>query len=227
MIYRFIGVTLVIVSSAVFGHGGGLDKNGGHHDRKNGGYHCHREPCFSTQRNTDSALNEAVSENRQFSFVYRREDWKHWSDFDGDCMNTRHEILAAQSVGKVKLSPDGCYVSSGEWHDPYSGKTITRASDLDIDHVVPLKWVNDHGGGAWSSSEKEKFANDPLNLLAVDDNLNQEKGAKGPVEWMPPNHVYRCKYLMKWEEILKAYPSLKMTASDRRTTGKMIAACKQ
>lgn len=23
-------------------HGGGLDKNGCHHDRKNGGYHCHR-----------------------------------------------------------------------------------------------------------------------------------------------------------------------------------------
>ena len=23
-------------------HSGGLDKNGGHHDRKNGGYHYHR-----------------------------------------------------------------------------------------------------------------------------------------------------------------------------------------
>ena len=31
-------------------HGGGLDRNGGHHDRRNGGYHCHREPCFSQQR---------------------------------------------------------------------------------------------------------------------------------------------------------------------------------
>ncbi len=26
-------------------HGGGLDRNGGHHDRRNGGYHCHRDPC--------------------------------------------------------------------------------------------------------------------------------------------------------------------------------------
>lgn len=25
-------------------HGGGLDQNGCHHDRKRGGYHCHRPP---------------------------------------------------------------------------------------------------------------------------------------------------------------------------------------
>ena len=26
-------------------HGGGLDRYGCHHDRKAGGYHCHRGPC--------------------------------------------------------------------------------------------------------------------------------------------------------------------------------------
>lgn len=30
-------------------HGGGLDRNGGHYNRKTGVYHCHREPCFSNQ----------------------------------------------------------------------------------------------------------------------------------------------------------------------------------
>jgi endonuclease YncB( thermonuclease family) len=30
------------VSSGVFAHGGGLDASGCHHDRKHGGYHCHR-----------------------------------------------------------------------------------------------------------------------------------------------------------------------------------------
>ena len=29
---------------ASFGHGGGLDASGGHHDRKRGGYHYHRTP---------------------------------------------------------------------------------------------------------------------------------------------------------------------------------------
>lgn len=30
-------------------HGGGLDANGCHHDRKRGGYHCHRAPSSQTQ----------------------------------------------------------------------------------------------------------------------------------------------------------------------------------
>lgn len=33
---------LVLASGATFAHGGGLDANGCHHDRKHGGYHCHR-----------------------------------------------------------------------------------------------------------------------------------------------------------------------------------------
>ena len=33
---------LVLTSEPVAAHGGGLDANGCHHDRKHGGYHCHR-----------------------------------------------------------------------------------------------------------------------------------------------------------------------------------------
>jgi endonuclease G len=43
-------ITLILFSGLAFGHGGGLDSNGGHHNRKSGGYHCHREPCISSQR---------------------------------------------------------------------------------------------------------------------------------------------------------------------------------
>ncbi|MFC5576926.1 excalibur calcium-binding domain-containing protein [Lysobacter niabensis] len=32
----------VLVSEAASAHGGGLNAEGCHHDRKNGGYHCHR-----------------------------------------------------------------------------------------------------------------------------------------------------------------------------------------
>lgn len=35
-------VALATATGLVVGHGGGLDKNGCHHDHKNGGYHCHR-----------------------------------------------------------------------------------------------------------------------------------------------------------------------------------------
>jgi hypothetical protein len=37
-----IGVILAVTCGYAVSHGGGLDQSGCHHDRKNGGYHCHR-----------------------------------------------------------------------------------------------------------------------------------------------------------------------------------------
>jgi uncharacterized protein YecT (DUF1311 family) len=39
----FFALALFLPTSGVFAHGGGLDSSGCHHDRKNGGYHCHRD----------------------------------------------------------------------------------------------------------------------------------------------------------------------------------------
>lgn len=218
-------MTTWLFSTEVAAHPGGLDNNGGHTNRKTSEYHCHKDPCNDIHKQVEDATNEALSENLPVTLIYRREDWRHWIDADGDCMNTRHEILLAQAVGEVKRSPDGCYISTGIWHDPYSGKTYTRASDLDIDHVIPLKWANDHGGSRWSPSQKEMFANDSANLLAVDDGLNQQKGAQGPDQWLPPNQGYRCEYLAHWKRLLDYYSDLKMTAGEFRVFNKQLEAC--
>jgi hypothetical protein len=37
------------LSSPVLAHGGGLNSEGCHNDRKNGGYHCHRAPAPEVQ----------------------------------------------------------------------------------------------------------------------------------------------------------------------------------
>ena len=201
----------LLSTQLALGHGGGLDANGGHNDRKNGGYHCHREPCISLHAKQRKATEEASIAQRQFTPIYQRSDWKHWTDADNDCMNTRHEMLKAQADGPIKLSPDGCYVSTGVWDDPFSGKRFTRASDLDVDHIVPLKWANDRGGHSWTPAIKEQFANDPLNLLVVDDGLNQQKGAQGPTEWLPPNQAFRCEYLAMWQQGLAGAFEQKLT----------------
>lgn len=207
-------LVLMAFAPLVFSHGGGLDANGGHTDSKIGEYHCHREGCSVPSDNPQSLIEG-----------YDRDDWPHWSDDDGDCMNTRHEMLLAQADGDVNLSPDGCYVSTGTWFGPFSGKIYHRASDLDVDHVIPLKWAHDHGGAFWSTAQKQQFANDPLNLLVVDDGLNQSKGAKGPSEWMPPNQGYRCEYLARWGLVLDRYPSLSMTAAEHRVYQRMSNVC--
>lgn len=41
-------------------HGGGLDNSGGHHDRKNGGYHFHRGPLVGRQFGSRSEAEQAL-----------------------------------------------------------------------------------------------------------------------------------------------------------------------
>jgi hypothetical protein len=36
-----LGAALIMAATRARAHGGGRDKLGCHHDRKNGGYHCH------------------------------------------------------------------------------------------------------------------------------------------------------------------------------------------
>ena len=137
---------------------------------------------------------------------YNRKDWSHWIDADRDCQNTRHELLISKSLSPVSYKSDKkCLVSTGRWYGPYLDKHFTESSDLDVDHIVPLKWAHDHGAAEWSKDRKKEFANDTSNLLLVDDSENQSKGAKGPAEWMPPNKAFHCAYLLKWELLIAQY----------------------
>ena len=90
---------------------------------------------------------------------------------------------------------------SGSWNDSYSGKTITDATTLDIDHMVPLKEAHESGAANWSRERKRAYANDlddPDTLIAVDRRLNRQKGAKDPAEWLPPNPAYQTQYARAW-----------------------------
>ncbi|MEZ9922349.1 HNH endonuclease family protein, partial [Vibrio breoganii] len=96
-----------------------------------------------------------------------------------------------------------CLVVSGRWTSPFTGNTIYSASEIDIGHVVPLKWAWDHGADNWAKEKRETIANDQANLLAVEASLNRSKGAKGLDEWLPPAN--RCQYILRFIRIKKTY----------------------
>ncbi|MBT6571615.1 MAG: YHYH domain-containing protein, partial [Gammaproteobacteria bacterium] len=75
---RFTILILFSYSATAIAHGGGLDKTGGHHNRKTGEYHCHREPCLSTHQQVQSATKEATRSS--YSTLYDRDDWGGWID---------------------------------------------------------------------------------------------------------------------------------------------------
>ena len=140
--------------------------------------------------------------NRQ----YRREDYLlRWPDNDNDCQNLRHELLVRESRSDVTFTNSGnCVVSTGIWFDPYTEVELDQASDLDVDHVIPLAYAHDHGGYAWSNKMKKAFAVDQDNLLLVDDYENSVKGSKGPSEYLP-GKGFHCEYLSIWKRVAEKY----------------------
>lgn len=209
---RFLLLTAVLIivfsATAVFPHGGRLDTKGCHTEKRTGEYHCHRTPEAKKSREHPTAS------------AYDRKEWHpRWRDSDGDCQNTRHEVLAEESLVPVTLSPDGCRVIAGKWFDPYSGKIFTDPRELDIDHLVPLKEAHISGGSDWSTERKRRYANDlssPATLLAVSSSENRKKGARDPARWPLPNHPYRCEYVRLWKEI-KARWGLRSDAAEKKS----------
>ena len=81
------------------------------------------------------------------SSKYDRKQFGTWIDADGDCQNTRHEVLTEESLIPVTFKTSRqCFVKSGQWLDPYTGRVFTNPSLLDVDHVVPTQGSLPLGG---------------------------------------------------------------------------------
>jgi hypothetical protein len=176
---------------------------------------------------TNPALAGLVVAPSTTSVPYNRDDWSVWVDADSDCQNTRAEVLITESTTPVTLTPDGCTVTTGTWTDPYTGQPWTLASDLDVDHTVPLADAHRSGGWAWDLGKKAQYGNDlahPEHLNAIEDNLNATKSDKTPDQWQPPLASARCDYANSWITIKKRW-SLTVTQAEYDALAGMLTAC--
>ena len=157
---------------------------------------------------------------------YNRSSWKHWNDEDSDCINARHEVLIEESTTSVVMDGN-CRVGAGQWFGVFTGEQFSNPSNLDVDHMVPLKNAHDSGGWAWSASKKEEFANYlgfAGHLLAVSASANRSKGASGPESWKPTRTDYWCQYGSDWAEI-KATWALTVTSHEKTALIDMVNKC--
>lgn len=143
-----------------------------------------------------------------------------WVDTDGDCKDTRAEMLIASSSVPVAMRRGGCSVCFGRWYDLYSGVVFDDARDVEIDHVGPLAWAWAHGASAWSKRRADKFALDPENLMVVSSVENRSKSSSGPDAWMPLNKAYHCQYVRKFVSIAVSY-GLTVSAHEKRRIRKI------
>ncbi len=69
-----------------------------------------------------------------------------------------------------------------------------------------------------------QFANDPRNLVAASEEMNQEKSASGPSEWLPPVPELRCAYVENFVDVLDAY-DLGINSADKAAAQAVLEGC--
>lgn len=148
-----------------------------------------------------------------------------WTDVDGNGCDTRNDILRRDLVRK-RVLPD-CTVARGILEDPYTRKTIRHVAGrslIDIDHVVSLSDAWQKGAFRWTGTKRTAFANDPLNLLAVDYSANRQKGDGDAATWLPANKAYRCSFVAR-QVAVKARYGLWVTAAEKSAIARVLGSC--
>jgi hypothetical protein len=159
---------------------------------------------------------------------YQRALFPTWKDVLHDGCTARKEVLIAEAVVPPKIG-SGCFLIGGEWIDPYSGRTLTKYSQVQIDHLVPLAEVWRSGGYAWTAAEREYYANDiydPRTLIAVSGSLNEQKSDSDIANWQPPGgYMAGCNYVKDWIAVKLRY-SLTVDPAENAYLQTQIKACK-
>ncbi|MCX2926543.1 HNH endonuclease family protein [Streptomyces sp. NEAU-W12] len=179
-----------------------------------------------TDRADGRELIEAVrTKGRGPKTGYDRDEfgyaWKDTADgvpFARNGCDTRNDLLKLHGRNVEFRTGSDCVVVSMDVYDPYTGKDIAwkkaKATEVQIDHVVPLSYSWQMGASRWSVDKREQLANDSLNLLPVDGGANSSKSDSGPAAWLPPNKRIRCAYAVRFAQVAVKY-EMPVTADDK------------
>ncbi len=154
-----------------------------------------------------------------------------WVDTDRNGCDTRNDVLARDLAGETfKPGTRDCVVLTGTLADPYSGRTIAfqrgqeTSDDVQVDHVVALSDAWQKGAQQWDPATRTEFANDPLNLLAVDGPLNMQKGDGDAATWLPPAASFRCTYVARQVAVKLRYGAW-VTQAEKNAMATVLGAC--
>lgn len=151
-----------------------------------------------------------------------------WLDVDRNGCDTRNDILARDLLTSVKEGT--CTVLHGSFFEPYTGQNLnflrgnTTSALIQIDHLVALSNAWQTGAQQLSSAQRISFANDPLNLLAVDGRSNSQKGDGDTATWLPSNKAFRCDYVSRQVSVKATY-GLWVTQAEHDAMVRVLTGC--
>jgi hypothetical protein len=154
---------------------------------------------------------------------YVRKKFGSWRATGQHC-DVRERVVVRDGRG-VSVD-EACESVVGSWISFYDGERIRDASELDIDHVVPLANAWRSGARDWSPERRRQFANDLVDpqLIAVSASSNRSKGDSAPEEWKPPRRAAWCLYARWWIDV-KTVWRLTVTREENTALGAMLTTC--
>lgn len=189
-----------------------------------------QQPAVHTKQLTGTAaaaLDSLLVKGRAPKTGYTRAQFGDGWESQQGC-DTRNVILRRDLTNIVTNS--SCQIVSGILNDPYTGKVITfqrgevSSQSVQIDHVVALSNAWQTGAQQLSAGERVAFANDPLELLAVDGAANQEKSDGDAATWLPSNKPFRCQYVARQIAVKSKY-HLWVTDAEKRAMQDVLTSC--
>ena len=179
-----------------------------------------------------SVIQAQVTKGRAAKTGYTRAQFgPAWADVDRNGCDTRNDILKRDLTKEVfKEKTSGCTVLSGTLVDPFSGEIINfvqgakTSSEVQIDHLVALSNAWQTGAFKLTPDQREAFANDPLNLLAVKGRLNSQKGDGDAATWLPPLKSFRCDYVSRQIAVKIKY-KLWFTVPEKEAMIRILKTC--
>ena len=181
------------------------------------------EPKISKSVKTDTNwkdLYDNVQVGEKQNVTYKRAEWANpGKTFDGfyirDAAINKSVWTKSGQVNKYSIVG-----TDFQYEDPYTGNIITKAKrDIEWDHIVPIGYVNSHGGSEWKAETKNKYYYD-LNVgVDVSMPANRSKSYKGPSEYMPA--VNKAAYCYTWLVVANEY-GIKVSSDDMKVIKEVL-----
>jgi Excalibur calcium-binding domain/Protein of unknown function (DUF1524) len=176
-------------------------------------------------------INDIKVSDKQHRFYDRSEFGQAWADVDRNGCDQRNDVLRRDMV-KLHTRPgtNGCVLLRGVLKDDkfnYAARKVhfqRGDGEIEIDHVVSLRNAWDAGAYDWGADRREKFANDLMNLEAIDSESNQEKDDQPFDDWWPDDLDDECWFAARQITIKKRY-SLTVTPAEREALQEALTSC--
>jgi hypothetical protein len=179
-------------------------------------------PGTGRSATADPRLRDLVVATARSMRGYSRARFATWRTTGPNC-DVRDSMLRRDGQ-QVRLR--GCNVVGGRWVSVYDGLTVTRPSEVDIDHLVPLANAWRSGADTWTDAERADFANDldDPELVVATASSNRSKGDQDPSQWKPDRRAAWCVYARDWITV-KARWKLTVTRAERDALADMLETC--